>query len=81
MALTFANKEIVQIWTSGRCPVGDGQKMHGGRATKDTEKWGRESEEEESSDERDRAGKRRKLGNKGMTVLVVWRLVRQKTQG
>jgi hypothetical protein len=22
-------REIVQIWTSRRCPVGDGQKMHG----------------------------------------------------
>ena len=54
--------DIVQIWTSGRCPVGDGQKMYGRRATKDTAL--RESEEEECSNERDRAGKRRKLGKK-----------------
>jgi hypothetical protein len=37
---------------------------------------GRESEDEELSNERDSAGKKRKLGRRGMSVLAVWRLVR-----
>ncbi len=78
-------RDIVQIWTSGRCPVGDGQKMHGGRAKKDTAlqmtkgagKVKRKSVAMRET-ELEREGN---LGRRGMRVLVVLRLVQQKTHG
>ncbi len=68
-------RDIVLIWTSGRCLVGDGQKMHGGRATKDTalqmiigvEKVKRKSVAMGET-ELKREGN---LGRRGMTVLAV----------
>ncbi len=59
------------------------RKSNKGYSTPDDDRGGK-SEDEEHSDERDGARKRRKLGKKGddgMMVLAVWMLVRQKTQG
>ncbi len=80
-----SRRDIVQIWTSGRCPIGDGQKMRGGRAITDTAlqmtkgvgKVKRKSVAMRET-EPEREGN---LGRRGMKVLAVWRLVRQKTQG
>ncbi len=78
------SRDIVLIWTSGRPPVGDGQKMCGGRATKDTAlqmtigvgKVKRKSLSMRETEPESKQNFRRR----GMMVLTVWRLVQQKTQ-
>jgi hypothetical protein len=76
--------DIVLIWTSGICPVGDGQEMHGGRAPKETALQitiGVGKVKMKSTAMREMEPEREgSLGRRGMLVLVVRMLVQQKTQ-
>ncbi len=78
-------RDKVLIWTSGGYSVADGQEIRGGRVTKDTElqiiiRAGKVKMKSIAMRETEphREGN---LGRQGMMVLVVCRLVRQKTQG
>ena len=75
-------RDIVQIWTSGRCPVGDGQKMRGGRLTKHTALqmtiWAGKMKRKSLAMRETELERERNLGRMGMAVLAVWKLVRKK---
>ncbi len=72
-------RDIAQIWTSGRCSVGDGQKMLGGRAIMDTALQmarGTGKVKRKSVAMRETELEREEnLGRRVMTVLAMWRLV------
>jgi hypothetical protein len=78
-------RDIVLIRNSGSFPEGDGQEMREGRATKDTAHQiirGVRKVKMKRVAVREREPEREgNLERRGMTVLVVWMLVQQKTQG